>query len=68
MKKNYFWSPHIDQNCDIKISLELYKFFNKIQKRFKNFLINVFGEWDKHNFQLVEKINLISKRDLKKKI
>ena len=66
MKKNYFWSPHIDpQIATLRSVSNSINSLTRYKKDSKNFLINVFGEWDKHNFQMVEKINLISKRDLK---
>ena len=68
MKKNYFWSPHIDPQiatlrsvCNSLESLTRYKEVSK------NFLINVFGEWDEYNLHKIIKINLISNRNLKKK-
>ena len=68
MKKNYFWSPHIDpQIATLRSVSNSINSLTRYKKTQKNFLINVFGEWDKHNFRMVEKINLITKRRFKKK-
>ncbi len=68
MKKNYFWSPHIDpQIATLRSVSNSINSLTRYEKNSKNFLINVFGEWDDHNFGMVEKINLITKRGLKKK-
>ncbi len=68
MKKIYFWSPHIDpQVATLK---SVYNSINSIQKygnKFKPTLLNVFGEWDKYNFDFIDKINLILNRNLIKK-
>jgi len=68
MKKNYFWSPHIDpQIATLRSVSNSLNFLTKYKKKSKNFLINVFGEWDEYNFNLVDKIDLISNRSLKHK-
>ncbi len=68
MKKIYFWSPHIDpQVATLK---SVYNSINSIQKygnKFKPTLLNVFGEWDKYNFDFIDKINLILDRNLIKR-
>ena len=66
MKKNYFWSPHIDpQIATLRSVSNSIDSLTRYEKKSKNFLFNVFGEWDEHYFQKVEKINLISNRNLK---
>lgn len=66
MKKIYFWSPHIDpQVATLKSVLNSINSLAKYKKNSKNFLINVFGEWDNFNLKLIEKINLIKNRNLK---
>ena len=68
MKKNYFWSPHIDpQIATLRSVSNSINSLTRYEKNSKNFLINVFGEWDEHNFGIVEKINLVTKRGLKEK-
>ncbi len=68
MKKIYFWSPHIDpQVATLKSVLNSINSLAKYRKDRKNFLINVFGEWDNFNLGLIEKINLINNRSLKKR-
>ena len=68
MKKNYFWSPHIDpQIATLRSVSNSLNSLTKYKKKSKNFLINVFGEWDEYNFNLVDKIDLISNRSLKHK-
>ncbi len=68
MKKNYFWSPHINpQVATLKSVSNSLNSLARYEKKSKNFLINVFGEWDEYNFQDVSKINLISKKNLKNK-
>tara|TARA_Y100001935_G_scaffold204306_1_gene173089 strand:+ start:1183 stop:2316 length:1134 start_codon:yes stop_codon:yes gene_type:complete len=66
MKKNYFWSPHIDpQIATLRSVSNSLNSLSKYKKKSKNFLINVFGEWDEFNFNMVDKIDLISSRNLK---
>ena len=68
MKKNYFWSPHIDpQVATLKSVSNSLNSLTRYEKKTKNFLINVFGEWDKHNFLNVNKIDLTSNKNLKDK-
>lgn len=69
MKKNYFWSPHIDpQVATLKSVFNSLNSLAKYENNFKNVLINVFGEWDEYKFHSIDKINLIvSRRLLKKK-
>ena len=68
MKKNYFWSPHIDPHiATLRSVSNSIVSMTRYEKKSKNFLINVFGEWDEYNFQKIIKINLISNRNLKKK-
>ena len=68
MKKNYFWSPHIDpQIATLRSVCNSLESLTRYEKVSKNFLINVFGEWDEHNLHKIIKINLISNRNLKKK-
>tara|TARA_Y100000591_G_scaffold332000_1_gene367754 strand:+ start:718 stop:1848 length:1131 start_codon:yes stop_codon:yes gene_type:complete len=65
MKKNYFWSPHIDpQVATLKSVSHSLNSLAKFGKNFEIKLINVFGEWDKYNFNSVKKINLIMNRNL----
>ena len=69
MKKNYFWSPHINsQIATLKSVSNSLNSLTRYEKKSKNFLINVFGEWDEHNFINVDKIDLTSNKILKKKI
>ena len=57
MKKNYFWSPHIDpQIATLRSVSNSINSLTRYEKNSKNFLINVFGEWDDHSFGMVEKI------------
>ena len=68
MKENYFWSPHIDpQIATLRSVSNSINSLTKFKKKSKNFLINVFGEWDEYNFNSVDKIDLIPSRSLKKK-
>ena len=68
MKKNYFWSPHIDpQIATLRSVSNSINSLTRYEKKSKNFLFNVFGEWDEYHFQKVKKINLISNRNLKNK-
>ncbi len=69
MKKNYFWSPHIDpQVATLKSVFNSLNSLAKYESNFKSVLINVFGEWDEFKFDSIDKINLIvSRRLLKKK-
>ena len=68
MKKNYFWSPHIDpQVATLKSVSNSLNSLARHEKKSQNFLINVFGEWDEHNFINVNKINLTSNKSLKNK-
>ena len=68
MKKNYFWSPHIDpQVATLKSVSNSLNSLARYEKKSQNFLINVFGEWDEHNFINVNKINLTSNKNLKNK-
>ncbi len=68
MKKNYFWSPHIDpQVATLKSVSNSLNSLARHEKKSQNFLINVFGEWDEHNFINVNKINLTSNKNLKNK-
>ena len=68
MKKNYFWSPHINpQIATLKSVSNSLNSLTRYEKKSKNFLINVFGEWDEHNFINVDKIDLTSNKNLKKK-
>ncbi len=68
MKKNYFWSPHIDpQVATLRSVSNTLNYLNKYEKKSKNFLINVFGEWDEYNSKLVEKINLTNNKILKQR-
>ncbi len=68
MKKNYFWSPHIDpQIATVKSVINSINSLTKYKKNSKNFLINVFGEWDNYNLNKINKIDLITNRKLKKK-
>ncbi len=65
MKKNYFWSPHIDpQVATLKSVLNSLNSLSKFEKKFQSTLINVFGEWDDYKFTSVHKINLSSNRNL----
>ena len=66
MKKNYFWSPHIDnQIATVKSVSNSINSLTRYKKNSKNFLINVFGEWDKFSFQKINKIDLITNRNLR---
>lgn len=66
MKKNYFWSPHIDpQIATLKSVSNSLNSLTRYEKKSKNFLINVFGEWDEYNFQNIDKIDLTSSKNLK---
>ena len=66
MKKNYFWSPHIDnQIATVKSVSNSINSLTRYKKNSKNFLINVFGEWDKFSFQKINKIDLIINRNLR---
>ena len=68
MKKNYFWSPHIDpQVATLKSVFNSLNSFSKFEKKFESILVNVFGEWDKFEFGSVNKINLIRNRSLIKR-
>ena len=68
MKKNYFWSPHIDpQVATVKSVFNSLNSLTKFHNNFECVLLNVFGEWDKFNFNSVRKINLIEDRILLKK-
>lgn len=68
MKKNYFWSPHIDpQVATLKSVSNSLNSLARHEKKSQNFLLNVFGEWDEHNFINVNKINLTSNKNLKNK-
>ena len=68
MKKNYFWSPHINpQIATLKSVSNSLNSLTRYEKKSKNFLINVFGEWDEHNFINVDKIDLTSNKNLKNK-
>ncbi len=68
MMKNYFWSPHIDpQVATLKSVSNSLNSLARYEKKSQNFLINVFGEWDEHNFINVNKINLTSNKNLKNK-
>ena len=68
MKKNYFWSPHINpQVATLKSVSNSINSLTRYEKKSKNFLINVFGEWDEYNFQDISKINLIFNKNLKNK-
>ena len=68
MKENYFWSPHIDpQIATLRSVSNSINSLNEYKKKSKNFLINVFGEWDEYNFNSVNKIDLIHNRSLKKR-
>ena len=68
MKKNFFWSPHIDpQVATLRSVSNTLNYLNKYEKKSKNFLINVFGEWDEYNSKSVEKINLTNNKILKQK-
>ena len=68
MKKNYFWSPHIDPHvATLRSVSNSLNSLTRYEKKSKNFLINVFGEWDEHNFLNVNKINLFSNKKLKNK-
>ena len=54
MKKNFFWSPHIDpQVATLRSVSNTLNFLSKYEKKSKNFLINVFGEWDDYNSKSV---------------
>ena len=64
MKKNYFWSPHIDpQVATLKSVSNSLNSLGKFEKKFESTLINVFGEWDKYEFNFVKKINLLKNRN-----
>ena len=66
MKKNYFWSPHIDtQIATVRSVSNSINSLTRYKKDSKNFLINVFGEWDKFNFRKINKIDLITNRNLR---
>ena len=68
MKKNYFWSPHIDpQVATLKSVFNSLNSLIKFEKNFQNVLINVFGEWDKHHSENIKMINLILNRILIKR-
>ena len=68
MKKNYFWSPHIDPHvATLRSVSNSLNSLTRYEKKSKNFLINVFGEWDEHNFLNVNKIDLFSNKKLKNK-
>ena len=68
MKKNYFWSPHIDPQVATKKSVfNSLNFLAKFEKKFECVLINVFGEWDEFKSDKIKKINLIENRDLLRK-
>jgi glycosyltransferase involved in cell wall biosynthesis len=68
MKRIYFWSPHIDpQVATLKSVYNSLNSLIKYGKKFKPTLINVFGEWDKHNFEETNKIDLILSRNLIKR-
>ena len=68
MKRIYFWSPHIDpQVATLKSVYNSINSLIKYGKKFKPTLINVFGEWDKHNFEETNKIDLILSRNLIKR-
>ena len=65
MKNNYFWSPHIDpQVATLKSVVNSLNSMKKFEKKSKNILLNVFGEWDDDKFKTIDKINLISNRNL----
>ncbi len=65
MKNNYFWSPHIDpQVATLKSVVNSLNSMKKFEKKSKNILLNVFGEWDDDKFKTIDKINLISNRHL----
>ena len=68
MKKIYFWSPHIDpQVATLKSVYNSICSLNRYGKNFETTLINVFGEWDNYNFDTINKINLISNKNLIKR-
>ena len=68
MRENYFWSPHIDpQVATLRSVSNTLNFLSKYEKKSKNFLINVFGEWDDYNSKSVEKIDLTNNKFLKQK-
>jgi len=68
MKRVYFWSPHIDpQVATLKSVYNSLNSLNKYGKKIKTTLINVFGEWDKYNFEETNKIDLILSRNLIKR-
>ena len=68
MKKNYFWSPHIDPHVATRTSVfNSLKSLSRFEKSFECALINVFGEWDEYKFDNVQKINLVNNRSLLKK-
>ena len=68
MKKNYFWSPHINpQVATTKSVFNSLNSLSKFEKNFNSTLINVFGEWDEYKFSSINKINLITNRFLIKR-
>ena len=58
MKKNYFWSPHIDpQVATLKSVFNSLNSLIKFEKNFQNVLINDIAEWDKYRFENIKMIN-----------
>jgi len=66
--KKYFWSPHIDPQVATKKSvMNSLNSLAQFDKKFENILINVFGEWDEFKSDVIDKINLISNRQIIKR-
>ena len=52
-KKIFYWSPHINKEvATVKAVLNSAYSLKRFSKKFKPYIINVFGEWDDFSEQL----------------
>ncbi len=73
MKNIFYWSPHIDQVATVRAVINsAYSVACYSNQKYKPYLINVAGEWDQYQNELLKKkieiVNLTNSKILKNKV